>query len=47
MKNIYEKQDNHNKINKQNIVTKQNVLKKIPEVYFNKINSLNFKITKE
>ena len=47
MKNIHDKKDNHNNINIQNIVTKQNVLKKIPEVYFNKINSLNFKITQE
>ena len=47
MKNNYEKQDNYNTINKQNIVTKHNNLKKIPDIYFNTINPSNFKISKD
>ncbi len=47
MKNNYEKQDNYNTINKQNIVTKHNNIKKIPDIYFNTINPSNFKISKD
>ena len=46
-KTIYEKQHNNNIINKQNIVINNNVIKKIPDLYFNTINSSNFKITKD